>query len=86
MRFAFKTCPETQTFCETIVKEMIRLFGISEDEAVGRVSRQWRHLELTNPQDIILHEDETFWAKDIYYGHDSAWWKDEANAKPRPFL
>jgi hypothetical protein len=84
-RFAFKTCAQTRAFCEAIVGEMIRLFDIPEDEAVGRVNGQWQHLDLTDPLDVILHEDEVFWAKDIYFGHDSAWWNDEANAKPRPF-
>lgn len=83
--FAFKTCYEAQTLCEAIVSEMVRLFGISEEEATARVNRQWGHLELTDPQDIVFHEDEEFWAKDIYFGHDSAWWIDESAARPVPF-
>ena len=85
IQFAFKTCPETQAFGELIVHEMMSTFGISQEEAVGRINRRWGHLELTNPQHIIFHDDETFWARDIYFGHDSVWWKDEANAKPLPY-
>lgn len=83
--FAFQTCRETQVLCDAIVDEMMRLFGIPEAEAVGRVNRQWGRLDLRDPQDIIQHEDEVYWAKTIYYGKDSSWWLDEASAKPRPF-
>jgi hypothetical protein len=85
IQFAFKTCAETLEFCELIVNEMSRHFGITPEEAIGRVNRQWRGQNLTNPQDIIFHEDEDFWARDIYFEHNSEWWKDEATAKPKPF-
>nr|WP_235715999.1 RHS repeat domain-containing protein [Acetivibrio cellulolyticus] len=30
------------------------------------------------------HEDEEFWAKDIYYGHESYWWVKEGNEQIQP--
>jgi hypothetical protein len=84
-RFEFRTSAETAAFCEAIIGEMIRLFGIPEAEALGRLNRQWGALDLSSPQDLIFHEDEKYWAKDIYYGHSSLWWTDEPHAVPTPF-
>jgi hypothetical protein len=84
-KFTFPTDAKGQDFCEEIVLEMINLSQISEDEAVGRINRQWRRTEITGLKNIVYHEDSTYWAKNIYFGHDSHWWKDEKNAKPQPY-
>lgn len=84
-RFVFKTDAQGEAFSERVVQEMVRRFGISEAEAVSRVNDRWAKLELTEAQHPIYHEDEEHWAKDIYFGHESFWWLDEANAKPLPF-
>jgi hypothetical protein len=83
--FAFPTCPETQALCEAIVAEMQRLFGLSEAEAITRINRHWTTQDLSDPQDVVLHEDEEYWTKTIYYGKNSSWWLDESKAKPLPF-
>ncbi len=73
--FPFKTDADSQQFCESIASEMTRLFGIAEEEALLRICRFWAHLpEFVGSDDIIYHEDESYWANTIYFGGDSFWW------------
>lgn len=84
MKFSLNLLDDkAQEFCEGIVSEMISLFSISEDEAITRVNCQWSHLEgIGSDKELIYHEDEKFWAHDIYYGSDSYWWAgDEGRTK-----
>ena len=83
--YAFPTCAETRDLCDRVVIEMQRLFGVSAAEALGRINRQWAGDDLSSPDDIVLHEEEEFWAKTIYYTKDSMWWLDESAAKPVPY-
>ena len=50
-----------------IADEMVNLFGISRPEAVARINARWRNQEFLREDEIILHEDERFWALVIYY-------------------
>jgi hypothetical protein len=76
MKFNLKLLDSAaQEFCEGIVCEMVSLFSITEEEAISRINTQWSHLEsLGGDEELIYHEDEKFWAQDIYYGPDSFWW------------
>ncbi|MCF2855902.1 hypothetical protein L1286_00335 [Pseudoalteromonas sp. SMS1] len=66
---------EAQEFCEKIVNEMVSLFGITEAEAIARVNFQWAHIEsIGGHEELIYHEDEVFWANDIYFGPEAYWW------------
>ena len=82
--FIFHTDDRSATFCEEIARQMVDLFGITHEEAIGRINRDWAGLNIVGP-DVIYHEDETYWAKTIYYGKDSHWWLNPANLKPRPY-
>jgi hypothetical protein len=80
---------EAQDFCDGIVREMVSLFSITEEEAISRINRQWSNLEsLGGEEELIYHEDEKFWAQDIYYGPDSFWWlsDEERSIKNLPKL
>lgn len=83
--FEFETDSKSAEFCEKIVATMMALFRIDRAEAIGRINRDWRGLKIAGPNEVIFHEDETFWANTIYYGKDSEWWLNPANLKPRPF-
>jgi hypothetical protein len=73
--FPFKTDEKSEAFCGAIVREMVALFGISEAEAVHRVGRFWDHLPgIVGEEDLVYHEDESYWARTIYYGAGSYWW------------
>lgn len=73
-------------FIDSIIIKMISEFGITKEEAYGRVNERWKHLGHISEDDIIFHETEEFWAYDIYYGHDSRWWArmNDKNLKPVP--
>lgn len=84
MKFKFPTDAESQNFCECIAREMASLFCISEDEAIGRMNKHWAGQSIVG-QDIVYHEDKTYWAKRIYYEGDAKWWIPGAVLKPKPF-
>jgi hypothetical protein len=61
----FETDRQSAEFCELIASRMTALFGISSEEAIGRINRDWRGQKIVG-NDIIYHEDEDYWAKTIY--------------------
>jgi hypothetical protein len=69
MRFKFPVkSAEGEELCEGIVKELRRLYGISEMDALQRINEHWRNQEIGSfPDDVVFHEDETFWAKNIFH-------------------
>lgn len=85
MNFLFETDSESEAFCERIAQEMVRLFGISPDEAVGRINNAWKGLSIVG-DDLIYHETEEYWANNIYYGKESEWWLSPPGLKPRPYV
>jgi hypothetical protein len=85
MTFTFTTDEQSELFCRTIVKRMIELFGITEEEAIGRVNRQWGGMALVGDELAIYHEDENYWAHAIYFGKSSRWWANPHGLKPRPY-
>lgn len=74
LQFQFPMDQQANEFCELIVAEMRRLFGISLDEAVRRVNSHWHGQEIFGEDDVVYNEDETFWAKQIYYDDSYSWW------------
>ena len=72
---------EAESFCQTIVACMMQLFHITETEAIGRISRQWKGQHFKT-DDIRFHETEEFWANDIYYGAESYWWTHPSHLSP----
>lgn len=83
--FSFKTDEQSFEFCKSIIQEMVMLFGIDKDEAIGRMNRLWTGLEFLGDEDLIYHEDEEYWANTIYYGKGSFWWKEPDDLKPLPY-
>jgi hypothetical protein len=82
--FEFQATGRSLELCEATVDRMVELFGISVDEALGRVNRQWRGFKFEDI-DLIGHETDDYWARTIYYGADSYWWLKPADLKPRPY-
>lgn len=78
-------------FLDSIVDKMIELFGISEDEAVGRINRHWPgqgffDIEREDKEyNMAYHELPHFWANSIYYTNDSLWWRPDGNVTPKPY-
>jgi hypothetical protein len=74
IKFEFSIDEQAQGFCEQIAVEMRRLFNVSLDEAVDRINAHWYGQEIIGEDDIVYHEDETFWANQIYYDESYSWW------------
>ena len=71
----FPTDAELAAFCCEIADELVTRFGISEEEAVGRINRDWRLRYCLGPHVYLAyHETPEYWAQEIYYGKDSRWW------------
>lgn len=82
--FDFETDEKSAAFCRAVADRMQQLFGISEDEAVGRVNRQWEGMALIGDH-VIYHETPDYWANTLYYGRGSRWWANPADLKPEPY-
>jgi hypothetical protein len=85
MNFKFETDAESRAFVEEVVSKIVELFGVSLEEALGRVNRHWKGLRLVGPDLMIYHESPQALAKFIYYGPDVSWWKGEEGLKPLPY-
>lgn len=84
--FSFTTDQGGEAYCALIAGEMERLFGISRQEAIGRINRHWAGQTNVGPDAMVYREDEEFWANTIYYTSDSYWWipGKKVDVKPYP--
>jgi hypothetical protein len=78
---------EALDYFEDIVREMLFLFPITRAEAVGRLNRFWAGQNFSDELSVnlLMHEEPDYWAKTIYYGPNTPWWKGEEGLKPRPY-
>ncbi len=83
--YSFRVNERSKTFCDNIVEEMIRLFGIALSEAIGRINRQWNGNDFLKEDDLRYHETAEYWANDMYYGWDSFWWTNPSDLEPKPY-
>ena len=82
--FTFATTPELDVYFDLVVSVLIRDFGVTEEEAVGRVNRTFGGHDVIGDK-YLTHE----WAKDtayqIYYGPNQMYWKPDAALTPVPY-
>lgn len=84
-KYSFKLSADAEHYCDRIVNEMITLFQISYEEALGRMNRHWSGNSFGD-YCMLFHMFPNEWANEIYYGGDSFWWKkDKKDLKPLPF-
>ncbi|MBI5482792.1 MAG: hypothetical protein HY906_28310 [Deltaproteobacteria bacterium] len=83
--FKFTVDARGEAFCRAIADEMVRLFGILLEEAVGRINRHWAGQVIAGEHDLVYHEGSEYWAKTIYYGPHAMWWVRGAKLKPPPY-
>ena len=84
-RFAFLTDGKSAAFCDEIVAKMVELFRISENEAVGRLNREFQDMEFVGEEHVFYHEDDEYWANRVYWGHGSKWWLNPPGLQPVPY-
>ena len=86
--FSIPLAPVAKVYCDAIATEMMSSFGVSADEAVGRIDRHWRNAEFVEQEDVdtLMLELPHYWARRIYYPSDVDWWvTGEDGLEPRPF-
>jgi hypothetical protein len=72
--FVFETDAEARAFCLEICEVMVKLFGISRDEAVGRMNEFWGHRDAIVGQDNQLYREMPMtYAHLIYYTNWHRW-------------
>src|SRR4051812_22074717 len=89
-KFSFTTDDKSEAFCLGIAQEMVTLFGISGEEAIGRINRQLQNVkEWIGDKHIYYHETMEEWAKNIYYEEDyeygNCWWIKGSNPKAKTY-
>ncbi len=83
--FEFEADEECRLYCEAIVRAMVAEFGISHDEAVGRLNKAFQPQRLlgTRERQLLGHRLPKEWAHDIYLGR--GWWRlPPEERKPTP--
>lgn len=73
--WVFKTDYSTFLYCRFILIDLISRFPFNQDEAIKRINSFWGHLEGVYEGDIMYHELPEYWSSNMYWGHDSVWWK-----------
>lgn len=81
-RYTFWTDDEGREFFSAVASEMSKTFGISESEALARINRRFVGLEFFG-DDVIFHESEDYWAKDVMFGH-GIWSESGTDVDPLP--
>lgn len=86
----FKLSDQGKTLCLRVARDMVRLFGISRTEAIGRINKEWANSQAFLNSNLVFHEDSEELAKGIYYEDGTWWWVKEwmtentPKAKPYP--
>lgn len=66
---------------------MVERFGISLEEAIGGINRQWKGYTMVG-YDIVHHEEAEYWAYAIYYGRYDAFTEEDIKKgilRPKPY-
>lgn len=87
IEFEFTGTEEALEYIEDIAREMVLLFPITMDEAVGRINRFWHGQTFVSDLAVgtLMHEEPDVWAKRIYYGPNVDWWLGEDGLEPLPY-
>ncbi len=82
--FKFDVQGQLLEYCREILREMMSEFGISYEEALGRINNHWAGQEFDCP-DTVYHETTEYWAKRIYYKSSCKWWVKGAKLEAKPY-
>jgi hypothetical protein len=85
--FDFVAREDALAFVGQILDEMRTQFGIDDEEALGRINRQWKGMSFESQADVdtLTHERAADWARIIYYGPSARWWDESARPTPVAF-
>lgn len=77
--FLARVSNEMREHLHDIAIEMTGLFGITRAEAVARINAAWPDQDFLEASNMLLHEDEHYWALFVYYGGDVPDWRRGAD-------
>ena len=86
--WTFEVTEEAAIYLDQIRGEMLLLFDITDDEAIGRINRHFSGQTITSDEQVLnlLHEEQDQWARHIYFGRDSFWWvREPSELTPLPW-
>ena len=67
MTFEFEVLTEeARAFCEEVLEELTRTYGLSRTEALQRMNKLWRGQRVGGPDELVYHELPEYWAQTIY--------------------
>lgn len=72
--FCFATDEESLDYLRNIVEEMMRRFGITREECIGRINQSWSHWPSVTGEYELYREEPGYWACEVMFGHASFWW------------
>src|ERR1700737_1101037 len=73
--FVFETDQESLEYLRLIIESMMRTFGTTPAECIGRMNQSWSHVPAVKGKfDEIYREMPSYWAQEFMYGHASFWW------------
>jgi hypothetical protein len=84
--FGLDATDDAVEYLREIAAAMVRLFGIGDAEAAGRIRDFWRGQAFRTEHALmaLFHRSEEGWAKHIYYG-GRPWWWDGPLPEPAPY-
>lgn len=70
--------PEIEVMLLLIRDYMVEEFGVSVEEAEGRICSEFGSFDLLDldTQYYLGHEDELYWANTIMYEPGTLWWRE----------
>ncbi|WP_327286286.1 MULTISPECIES: hypothetical protein [unclassified Streptomyces] len=77
--YLMATSADSLDLLDAIAAEMVELFSITRGEAVARINAQWCGIDLSQENELILHEDGYYWGLSIYFGGEVADWSPTAD-------
>ncbi len=83
--FTFDADEQAVVYCLLIADHMVKFFGITKGEAIGRIDKAYAGQTITGELDWIYHWVPEDLAKTIYYGPNAYWWISEEGLKPVPY-
>ena len=85
--FRFETDEQSVEYLRQAVEAMMKSFGITREEAIGRINQEWSHVRgVVGEFDEIYRETPVYWANHFMFGKSQFWWiegaKREKNKLP----
>jgi hypothetical protein len=77
--FRFETDEQSVEYLRKAVEAMMKSFGVTREEAIGRINQEWSHVgAVVGEFDEIYRETPVYWANRFMFGKSQFWWIEGA--------